>query len=164
MTGLNRVSAVLLGMAACSFSFAQAPVESDTNLDQIVVTGARTPISLNRIGNATTVITRDQIDRMQARYVADVLRTVPGFSISQSGGIGTQTQVRVRGAEANHVLVLIDGIRANDPATGDEFRWEYLTTGDIVRIRVAAHRHLYRLCVHLHLNFMHTDYSKRRLP
>ncbi len=136
MTGLNRVFAVLLSMAACSFAFAQAPTESDTDLDQIVVTGARTPISLSRIGNATTVITRDQIDRMQARHVADVLRTVPGFSISQSGGIGTQTQVRVRGAEANHVLVLIDGIRANDPAMGDEFRWEYLTTGDIVRIEV----------------------------
>jgi len=136
MTGLNRIFAVLLGTAACSFAFAQTPAEPDAGLDQIVVTGARTPISLSRIGNAATVITREQIDRLQARYVADVLRTVPGFAISQSGGIGSQTQVRVRGAEANHILVLIDGVRANDPATGDEFRWEYLTTSDIVRIEV----------------------------
>lgn len=72
----------------------------------------------------------------QARYVTDVLRSVPGFSVSQSGATGSQTQVRVRGAEANHVLVLIDGIRANDPATGDEFRWEYLTTGNVERIEI----------------------------
>ena len=49
----------------------------------------------------------------------------PAFAVSHSGVVGSQTQVRVRGSEANHVLVLIDGVRANDPATGDEFRWEY---------------------------------------
>jgi vitamin B12 transporter len=50
--------------------------------------------------------------------------------------VGSQTQVRVRGSEANHVLVLIDGVRANDPATGDEFHWEYLTTSNIERIEI----------------------------
>ncbi|MGI9261549.1 MAG: TonB-dependent receptor plug domain-containing protein, partial [Woeseiaceae bacterium] len=73
---------------------------------------------------------------LQARYVSDLLKTVPGFSVSQSGGVGSLTQVRVRGAESNHVLVLIDGVRANDPATGDEFRWEYLTTGDVERVEI----------------------------
>ena len=42
----------------------------------------------------------------------------------------------MRGSEANHVLVLVDGVRANDPATGDEFRWEYLATANIERIEV----------------------------
>jgi vitamin B12 transporter len=44
--------------------------------------------------------------------------------------------VRVRGAEANHVLVLIDGVRANDPASGDEFRWELLSTNNVERIEI----------------------------
>ena len=44
--------------------------------------------------------------------------------------------MRARGAEANHILVLIDGARANDPATGDEFRWEFLTTANIERIEI----------------------------
>ena len=104
--------------------------------DQIIVTGARTPLLVSDIGNAVTVVTRDDIDRRHARYVTDLLRAVPGFAVSHSGVAGSQTQVRVRGAEANHVLVLIDGVRANDPATGDEFRWEYLTTGDIERIEI----------------------------
>jgi vitamin B12 transporter len=56
--------------------------------------------------------------------------------VSQTGAVGSQIQVRVRGAEANHVLVMIDGVRANDPATGDEFRWEYLTTGNVERIEI----------------------------
>jgi vitamin B12 transporter len=79
---------------------------------------------------------RDDIDQIVVTYVADLLRSVPGFSVSHTGVAGSQTQVRVRGAEANHILVLIDGVRANDPATGDEFRWEYLSTGNIERIEI----------------------------
>lgn len=104
--------------------------------DRIIVTGARAPIELDRIGSATTIITREDIERRQARYLADVLRSVPGFAISLSGAVGAQTQARVRGGEANHVLVLIDGVRANDPAIGDEFRWEHLTTGNIERVEI----------------------------
>ena len=69
-------------------------------------------------------------------YLADLLRDVPGFSVSQSGGIGAQTQIRVRGAEANHMLVLVDGIRANDPASVDEFQFQYATTANIERIEI----------------------------
>jgi len=106
------------------------------DFDQILVTGARTPLTLNQIGSAVTVITRDEIEQRQARHVSDLLRAVPGFSLSHTGVVGSQTQIRVRGAEANHILVMIDGVRANDPATGDEFRWEYLATGNIERIEI----------------------------
>jgi vitamin B12 transporter len=105
-------------------------------VDQIIVTGARAPISAGDIGSAVTIITRDDIERRQVRYVSELLRAVPGFAVSHTGVVGSQTQVRVRGSEANQVLVLIDGIRANDPATGDEFRWEYLSTANIERIEV----------------------------
>ena len=93
-------------------------------------------MSIAKTGSSITLITRDQIERRQAVYVADLLRDVPGLAVSRAGGPGSQTQVRVRGAEANHVLVLIDGVRANDPAQGDEFRFEYLTTSGIERIEV----------------------------
>jgi vitamin B12 transporter len=103
---------------ACALLLSQFALAADLgrdDIDQIVVTGARTPLTI---------------------YVADLLRSVPGFSVSHTGVAGSQTQVRVRGAEANHILVLIDGVRANDPATGDEFRWEYLSTGNIERIEI----------------------------
>lgn len=129
--------------AACAGVFCLPTVAAQSlhnygndDVDQIVVTGARTPLEINRIGSASTVISRPEIERRQARYVSDLLRAVPGFSVSQTGVHGSQTQVRVRGSEANHVLVLVDGVRANDPATGDEFRWEYLATGNVERIEI----------------------------
>ena len=113
-----------------------AGAELPEPVDQIIVTGARAPLALKDVGSAVTVLSRDEIERRQARYVTDLLRAVPGFSVSRAGVAGSQTQVRVRGAEANHVLVMVDGVRANDPAAGDEFRWEFLTTGDIERIEI----------------------------
>ena len=123
-----------LAILASTSSFAQ--IETVSDFDQIVVTGSRSPLAASQLGSAVTVITRDDIEKRQARYVTDMLRAVPGFAVSHSGTMGSQTQVRVRGSEANHVLVLVDGVRANDPATGDEFRWEYLTTSNIERIEV----------------------------
>jgi len=129
-------------LAGCLAGSLALPIHAQTgngttgDVDEIIVTGARAPVSISEVGSATTVFTRDDIERRQVRYVTDLLREVPGFSISSSGGAGTQTQVRVRGTEANHVLVLIDGVRANDPASGDEFRWEQLSTANVERIEI----------------------------
>ena len=127
---------ILLGCTLSLSPVVVADQSSAEKLDQIIVTGARTPLTINQLGSAVTVITRDEIERREARRVTDLLRSVPGFSVSHTGVAGSQAQVRVRGAEANHILVLIDGVRANDPATGDEFRWEYLSTGNIERVEI----------------------------
>ena len=127
---------VLLATTAASLCCAAGAFADTQPLDQIIVTGARAPISAGDVGSAVTVLTREDIEHRQARYVADLLRAVPGFAVSHSGVLGSQTQVRVRGSEANQVLVLIDGVRANDPATGDEFRWEHLATANIERIEI----------------------------
>ena len=130
------VACLLSGIVLCTPTFAQ-PVGDQTNeIDNIIVTASRSPLAKVNVGSSMTVITREQIELRQARYVTDLLRSVPGFAVSQVGTTGSQTQVRVRGGEANHVLVLIDGVRANDPASGDEFRWELLSTGDVERIEI----------------------------
>ncbi len=124
------------GVLISAPAFSQPSDESRKEIDNIIVTASRSPIARANLGSAITVIDRDEIERRQARYVTDLLRSVPGLAVSQVGTTGSQTQVRVRGAEANHVLVLIDGVRANDPASGDEFRWELLSTGNVQRIEV----------------------------
>jgi vitamin B12 transporter len=68
--------------------------------------------------------------------VTDVLRIVPGVSVAAAGPRGSQTQVRLRGAEANHTLLVIDGIRFNDPAAGNEARFELLPTDLLDRITI----------------------------
>ena len=127
---------LLMGGLASAQNAEESPDHIISEIDQIVVSGAMTPLTINQLGSAATVIGRDEIERRQVRYVTDLLRSVPGFSVSRTGVTGSQTQVRVRGAEANHVLVMIDGVRATDPATGDEFRWEHLTTTNIERIEI----------------------------
>lgn len=127
---------LLNGIVFCGPAFGQTSGDPTEELDTIVVTASRSPIAKVNLGSSTTIITREQIELRQARYVTDILRSVPGFAVSHVGTTGSQTQVRVRGAEANHVLVLIDGVRANDPASGDEFRWELLSTSNIERIEI----------------------------
>ena len=108
------------------------PTESEV----LVVTGTHTPVPEHEFGGAYTVITETQIKQRQAVLVSDLLRDVPGFAVSRSGPPGKQTQLRVRGAEANQVLVLIDGIKANDIAGGDEFDFAHLSTANIARIEI----------------------------
>ncbi len=129
---LNLVRSLLLILCVTPASFAQ----SDDAPDTLIVTASLTPLALADIASSVTVISREEIRYREARNAADLLRAVPGFALSQAGPAGTQMQLRVRGTEANHVLVLINGIEANDPAGGDEFRFELLAASDIERIEI----------------------------
>ena len=131
---MNRSNSAWL--AACVALFLSGTVAAAEVDDNIVVIGARTPVRTDQIGSSTSIIGRKQIEQRQAVFVADLLQDVPGFSVSRAGGIGAQTQLRVRGAEANHVQVLIDGVEANDIAAGDEFRFAHLSNFDVERIEV----------------------------
>lgn len=104
-------------------------------LPEVVVTASRIPVPSAAVGSALTVIDGDDIDAGQDRTVGEALREVPGVAVSRSGGPGAQTQVRIRGAEANQTLVLIDGIEVGDPAFG-EFYFDDLLSGGIERVEV----------------------------
>lgn len=104
--------------------------------EEIVVTAAREPVPLEEAGVSATVLGREQLEALALPAAADVLRLVPGVSVSVSGPRGTQTQLRIQGAEANHTLIFVDGIRFNDPAAGNEARFELLNTDLLSRIEV----------------------------
>ena len=109
-------------------------------LPDVVVTATRTPQPIQRIGSAITVITAEEIERSATsptRSVDDLFRRVPGVSLTQAGGPGQVQTVRIRGGDVRHTLVLIDGIRMNDPvSTGREFDFANLVLADIERIEV----------------------------
>jgi len=86
--------------------------------EQIVVSASRSGKFYlpNTYPGSATVITADQLAKRQTREIADVLRDVPGVAVA---GVAGQTQIRLRGAEANHVLVLVDGIEVSDPFAGE---------------------------------------------
>lgn len=104
--------------------------------DGMTVTAYRTAQPLARAGSAISIVSRRDIEERQTVQAADALRALPGVAVARSGPVGAQTQIRIRGSEANHVLVLIDGVEANDVATDDAFSFEHLTTADIERIEV----------------------------
>jgi vitamin B12 transporter len=92
-------------------------------------------VPLDEIGTAVTVVTNAELRAQQTRMAAEVLRSLPGVDVSQTGSPGGKTQVRIRGAEANHTVVYIDGIEANDVNDGD-FDWSNVTTDNIEQIEV----------------------------
>ncbi len=112
-------------------AFAQEPVL----LPEIVVSGGLTPIAAPSYGRAYSVVTAEDLERRQTVYVADALRALPGVSVNRSGGAGGITQVRIRGAEGSHTLVLIDGVEANATENG-EYDFGGLLATDIERIEV----------------------------
>ncbi|MDG1783172.1 MAG: TonB-dependent receptor [Porticoccaceae bacterium] len=132
---LNKHYSAAFALAVSSFS---AQVISDTNaeIEEVLVSASLIPITASRSANAVTVIDRAQLRNRATVSLSNILRDVPGFSVSQVGVLGSQTQIRVRGAEANHLLVTIDGVEANDPSQGDEFSWGKLTASDIERIEI----------------------------
>ena len=133
---IGRASYVALAagaaLAGAPAAFAQA---GPTSEDVVVVTGTTTPVEYEKIGSSLTVVTQEVIEDQGYSYVPDVLRQVPGVSVNRSGPAGGLTQVRIRGAEGNHTLVLLDGIDVSSPDQG-ETDFATLLSGDISRVEV----------------------------
>lgn len=105
--------------------------------DQIVVTATGIAQSRDEVGQAITVIDAETIKTRQAIDVVDLLATTPGVRFSRNGSVGGQTGVSLRGAETTQTLVLIDGVKVNDPSgIGDGYDFGPLLTGNIKRIEI----------------------------
>jgi vitamin B12 transporter len=103
----------------------------------IVVSPTATETPIDQIASSVTVITAKDIERDQRRTVPDALSTVPGLNVVQSGGPGGVTSVFMRGTNANHTKVLIDGIDVSDPSNQARvFDLGQLLTSDVQQIEV----------------------------
>ncbi len=117
---------------------ASASVLADTGVPSsspVIVTASRVAQTENQALASVTVITRKDIERTQATDMVQLLRSVAGLDIARTGGPGAQTSIFLRGTNSNHVLVLIDGVRAADSTSGD-FAWENLDPSQIERIEI----------------------------
>ena len=91
---------------------------TDDTLSEVVVTATRTAQAADASLASVTVITRQDIERLQAQSLPEVLRGAAGLTISNSGGAGKATSVFLRGTNAGHVLVLVDGIKIGSATLG----------------------------------------------
>lgn len=115
---------------------AASAVADDNKLETVVVSAARQPIPISTLGSAVTVLDSELLEQRQSASLGEILRSVPGLAVNRVGSFGSQMQVRIRGSEANHTLVFIDGIRANDPAQNGEFNMAHLVNYDIESVEV----------------------------
>jgi vitamin B12 transporter len=104
--------------------------------ETIIVTAARGGEPRDTSPASVSLIEPQTVERLGEPLLATLLRLTPSASLSVSGPAGSQTQMRMRGAEANHTLLFIDGIRANDPAAGNEPRFELLSADLADRIEI----------------------------
>jgi vitamin B12 transporter len=104
--------------------------------DQIVITASRAPDSESRTPASVTIIDQTRIERLDEPAISALLRLTPSAAVATSGPAGSLTEVRIRGAEANHTLLFVDGIKIDDPASGDTPRYEILNADLASRIEV----------------------------
>lgn len=105
--------------------------------DPIIVSANRAQQTTSEVAQSVAVITLEDITTRQSVAASDLLRLVPGVTVTTNGGLGTTTSISIRGAESEQTVALIDGVKINDPSTpGGGFNFGNLLTGNIERIEV----------------------------
>jgi vitamin B12 transporter len=112
-------------------------IAEPSSLDTVVVTATRIPTPESQVASSITVISADDIAAEQTQTLPDILRVVPGLNVVQTGGVGGQTSIFMRGTNSNHVKVLVDGIDVGDPSSPNgAFDYGQFLTQDIQKVEV----------------------------
>ncbi|MEQ1601566.1 MAG: TonB-dependent receptor [Methylophilaceae bacterium] len=105
------------------------------SLDEMVVTANRIPQSRESVLGDVTVIDQEEIERQGAGSITDLLRLQPGVEISSNGGAGKTSSIYLRGTNADHIVVLLDGLRINS-ATSGTTAFENIPLSQIEKIEI----------------------------
>lgn len=98
---------------------------------------SRVPQSLDQVGSAASLFTAEDIELQDLRVLDDVLQRLPGVAVTRSGGFGQNTQVRMRGFTTKHTLILVDGVRMNNPSEfSNQFGISHVMLDMIERVEV----------------------------
>ncbi|NBW07623.1 MAG: TonB-dependent receptor [Caulobacteraceae bacterium] len=134
---LGAATAALLLTAGAAAAQTVPQTDDATLPGDVVITANRSAQPADRVGQSVTVLTSKDIEANQTVAVADLLARTPGVSVTSTGGLGSVTALRIRGAEADQTLFVVDGVKLNDPsATGAGYNPGNLLTGDVARIEV----------------------------
>ena len=130
----------LLGAVAISIvspAISQAADEGETKLGPVIVEGSRLNQTATEVGSSVSIITEEDLEKLDFDFALDAVASAPGVTINQNGAYGGSASVRIRGASSGQTLVLIDGVPVGDPSTTDgSFNFAFLDTANIARIEV----------------------------
>ncbi|MBQ6653821.1 MAG: TonB-dependent receptor [Prevotella sp.] len=108
----------------------------ERTLDEVIVTGSRTPLTQLQSAAIVRVINRDEIDRAAATTVNDVLKIATGVDVRQRGGFGVQTDISIGGGTFDQITLLLNGINISNPQTGHNAADFPISLNDIERIEI----------------------------
>ena len=133
--------AVLTSTAAFADERAPTPdaagAEAANPISELVVTAARGPQEAAKVGQSVTVLNQAEIQASQQVLVSDLISRTVGVAYSRNGGPGGITTIRIRGAEGDQTVAVVDGVKINDPsAPGGGYNFANLLTGDVARIEI----------------------------
>ncbi len=131
---LNRIGLIsLLLLVAMALPNLMAE-EISEEMEEVVVSATRTNLSKKKVTQSIQVVENKEIGEQQVTDIHEILRDVPGASVTQLGSRGSPTSLFVRGGGANHNLILIDGVRINQ--AGGSFDFAQLPLDNIERIEI----------------------------
>lgn len=110
--------------------------EKEIELDPITVTASLTPVSASKTGRNILIIKGDVLQKLPVQSIDELLRYVPGVEVQSRGPMGAQADFTIRGGTFQQVLVILDGIRLNDPLTGHFSSYIPISPAEIDRIEV----------------------------
>lgn len=119
------------------FSLAvSSSAQNSFSLDTLVVQTTRIPLKVNETGRSINILTKEQIQDLPATTFYELLQAISGVEIQSRGGFGVQGDIVMRGSTFSQVLVLIDGMKINDPLTGHFNCYVPVSNMEIERIEV----------------------------
>lgn len=125
------LAAAFSAVATQAFSQTQAA----SQLKETVVSASRTPTRSDELVSDVTVINRAEIERSAGKTLSELLSRVPGVQLSANGGLGKSSDVNIRGSEARHTILLIDGVRYGSATLGTPV-WDNIPLDMIERIEI----------------------------
>ncbi|TAG32675.1 MAG: TonB-dependent receptor [Polaromonas sp.] len=125
----------VLPLALAAAFPAAAQLQTTPQLKETVVSATRTPTRTDELVSDVAVINRAEIEKSAGRTLSEILARAPGVQFSANGGLGKNSSIFIRGTEARHTLLLIDGVRYGS-ATAGAPSWDNIPVDMIERIEV----------------------------
>ncbi len=110
--------------------------QKEIELDPITVTASITPLSASKTGRNILIIKGDQINKLPVNSIDELIRYLPGVEVQSRGPMGVQSNITIRGGTFQQVLIILDGIRLNDPLTGHFNSYIPISPAEIDRIEI----------------------------
>ncbi len=128
----NRVFIAILYLLVIASSAYSQQIE----LDPVTITASLNPVSASATGRNILVIKGDEFSKLPVHSLDELLRYLPGLEVQMRGPMGAQSDIVLRGGTFQQVLVIIDGIRINDPNTGHFNSYIPVAPAEIERIEI----------------------------